>query len=63
MSVFKNFISLEGFDNVIERINGNSTILLENAKELIKANDEKNYHYLGEVFGNMIKIALDFYVE
>ena len=48
---------------LLKEINRNSTILLENIEELVKANNDKNYHTLGEKFGKMIKIILNFYVE
>ena len=63
ISSFKDILTEDGFNNIIQRITGNSTILLENVEQLVNANNNRDFHTIGESFGNILRIALDFYVE
>ena len=63
ISSIKDIFTEDGYNNIIQRINGNSTILFENVEQLVNANNNRNFHNIGESFGNILRIALDFYVE
>ena len=63
ISSFKDILTDDGLNNIIQRITGNSTILLENVEQLVNANNNRDFHTIGESFGNILRIALDFYVE
>ena len=63
ISSIKDIFTEDGYNNIIQRINGNSTILFENVEQLVNANNNRNFHNIGESFGNILRIIFDFYVE
>ena len=63
ISSIKDIFTEDGYNNIIQRINGNSTILFENVEQLVNANNNRNFHNIGESLGNILRIIFDFYVE